>query len=119
MQVCSKEFAKKSNRDRHFNLFHVGNNSIEIDDADKSDLDNELPTMVPVMHDDQNVDNFVFLPNIEVDPTPNIEDSNVNEGELVMSMVLRPKMNLNRTLMMLQILICQNLQPKEQRKVQD
>ena len=57
------------------------NNSIEIVDADKSDLDDELPTTVPVIPDDQNVDNFVFLPNIEVDPTPNIEDSNVNEGE--------------------------------------
>ena len=59
-QVCGKEFAKKSKRNRHFNLFHVENNSVEIDDADKSDL---LPTMVPVMLDDQNVDNFVFLPN--------------------------------------------------------
>ena len=57
------------------------NNSIEIDNADKSDLDNELSTMVPVMPVDQNVDNFAFLPNSEVDPTPNIEDSNVDEGE--------------------------------------
>ena len=57
------------NKTRHFNLFHVENNSIEIDDADKSDLDNELPTMVPVMPDDQDVHNFVFLPNNEVDPT--------------------------------------------------
>ena len=69
------------NKTRHFNLFHVENISIEIDDADKSDLDNELPTMVPVMPADQNVDNCVFLPNNEVDPTPNIEDSNVNQGE--------------------------------------
>ena len=69
------------NKTRHFNLFHVENISIEIDDADKSDLDNELPTMVPVMPDDQNVDNFVFLPNNEVAPTSNIEDSNVNQGE--------------------------------------
>ena len=105
-QVCGKEFAKKSNRDRDFNLFHVENNSIEIDDADKSDLDNELPTMVPVMPDDQNIDNFVFLPNNEVDPALNIEDSNVNVNskvrvKLLMSMVLRPKMILKRTLMML------------------
>ena len=57
------------------------NSSIEINDADKYDLDNELPTMVPVMPDDQNVGNFVFLPNNEVDPTPNIEDSSVNESE--------------------------------------
>ena len=78
-QVCDKEFVKKSNRDTHFNLFHVENNSIEIDDTDKSDLDNVLSTMVPVMPDD---DNFVFLPNNEVDLTPNIEDSNnVNESE--------------------------------------
>ena len=81
-QVCGEEFAKKSNRNRHFNLFHVENNSIEIEGADKSDLDNELPTIVTVMSDDQNVDNFVLLQNNEVDPTPNIEDSNFNEGEV-------------------------------------
>ena len=39
--------------------------------------------MVPVMPDDQNVDNLVFLPKNELDLTPNIEDSNVNEGEAV------------------------------------
>ena len=50
--VCGKEFAKKSNRDRHFKQFHSENDN---DNATEAIVVDELPTMATIFSPDEQI----------------------------------------------------------------